>query len=97
MDSFLAVLCGIGGMVCMRLRLFGVWLLESDSTIDEPEAIFSIHWLGHRACTTLEASNLPLLVRVRKACKNFEPCRRTPPDGRKSVSEDGGVVRPLIF
>jgi hypothetical protein len=96
MDSFLAVLCGIGGMVCMRLRLFGVWLLESDSTIDEPEAIILIHWLGRRAYTTLEASNIPLLVRVRNACKNFEPCRRTP-DGRKSVSEDGGVVRPLIF
>jgi hypothetical protein len=43
MDNFLAVEGGIGGIVDARFRPFGVWLLESDSTMDEPDAKFSIH------------------------------------------------------
>ena len=90
-ESFLAVLGAICGIV-EGLMPLGVWLLESDSTTEEPEATDQFTQQANALLST-EFINLPLLVKERKARINFEPLRRTL-EGRNSVSGDGiGVLR----
>ena len=88
-ESFLAVLGAICG-ITKGLMPLGIWLLEGDSTTEEPEATNQFTYQAN-SLLSMALMNLPLLVNERKARINFEPWRRTL-EGRSSVSGDGSSV-----